>query len=140
MNDELMEKNIVSTAAEAGSFQTLLTAIQTAGLEKTLAEGGTFTVFAPTDEAFAKLPEKTVESLLEDKEKLASILTYHVVNGRVDASQVVNLTSAKTLNGQEVKIMVENNQVMINDAAVVQTDIEAGNGLIHVIDTVLLPS
>jgi len=134
------EKNIVTTAVEAGSFKTLVAAVQAAGLEKTLAEGGTFTVLAPTDEAFAKLPEGTVESLLKDKERLTSILTYHVFNGKVDSNQVVNLTSAKTLNGQEVKVMVDNGKVMINDATVIQTDIDAGNGLIHVIDTVLLPS
>ncbi|MBN1263034.1 MAG: fasciclin domain-containing protein [Candidatus Pacebacteria bacterium] len=140
MEMEGKDKNIVTTAIEAGSFKTLIAAVQAAGLEKTLAEGGPFTVLAPTDEAFAKLPEGTVESLLKDTEKLASILTYHVFDGRVDSNQVVNLTSAKTLNGQEVKIKVENGKVTINDSTVVQPDIEAGNGLIHVIDAVLLPS
>ena len=133
------KKDIVDTAVEAGSFETLVAAIQAAGLVETLKGEGPFTVFAPTDEAFAKLPEGTVEALLKDKDKLIAILTYHVVAGRVMAADVVNLSSAKTVEGQEVKIMVNGGSVMINDANVTKTDIETSNGVIHVIDTVLLP-
>ena len=132
-------KDIVDTAVAAGSFQTLGTAVQAAGLVDTLKSEGPFTVFAPTDEAFAKLPEGTIEALLNDKEKLTAILTYHVVPGKVMAKDVVNLTSAKTANGQEVEIKVWDGKVMIDNANVVATDIEASNGVIHVIDTVILP-
>jgi uncharacterized surface protein with fasciclin (FAS1) repeats len=132
-------KNIVETAVEAGSFKTLVTAVQTARLVDALSETGPFTVFAPTDEAFAKLPAGTVESLLNDPAKLADILKYHVVSGKVMASDVVGLSSATTLLGQNVNIEVQNGSVKINDATVTATDIETSNGVIHVIDAVLLP-
>lgn len=132
---------VVDTAKKAGSFNTLLAAVKAADLEQTLRGEGPFTVFAPTDEAFKKLPEGTVESLLkpENKEKLKAILTYHVVSGTVYAKDVVKLSSAKTVNGKEVKITVEDGKVKVDDANVVQTDIEARNGVIHVIDKVILP-
>lgn len=133
------EKDIVDTAVAAGSFTTLVTAVKAAGLVDTLKGKGPFTVFAPTDEAFAKLPEGTLASLLKDTEKLKAILLYHVVAGKVMAADVVKLSSAKTVEGQEVKIMVNGGSVMINDANVTKTDIETSNGVIHVIDTVLLP-
>lgn len=132
--------DIVETAAAAGTFTTLLAAAEAAGLVDVLKSEGPFTVFAPTDDAFAALPAGTVESLLQDPEALASILTYHVVAGRVTAAQVVNLTEAVTLNGQSVSIMVHGGSVMVDDANVVATDIEASNGIIHVIDAVILPS
>jgi uncharacterized surface protein with fasciclin (FAS1) repeats len=133
--------NIVEVAKSAGSFNTLLAAAKAAGLAETLMGEGPFTVFAPTDEAFAKLPAGTVESLLkpENKEKLASILKYHVVPGKVEASQVVGMTSAPTALGENLRIKVQDGQVMINDANVIQTDIPASNGVIHVIDAVVLP-
>ena len=135
------KKDIVDTAVAAGNFKTLAAALQAAGLVDTLKGPGPFTVFAPTDEAFAKLPAGTVEDLLkpENKQKLTSILTYHVVSGKVMASQVVKLHEAKTVNGQDVKIMVDGGKVMADNANVVQTDIQCTNGVIHVIDTVLLP-
>ncbi len=132
--------NIVQTAISAGSFKTLVAAVQAAGLVETLSGKGPFTVFAPTDEAFAKLPAGTVDALLEDKEKLASILTYHVVSGQVTAADAVKLTEAKTVNGQSFKIMVSKDGVMIDNAKVVTADIMTSNGVIHVIDSVMLPS
>lgn len=132
-------KTIVDIASADSNFSTLVTAIKAAGLAETLSGEGPYTVFAPTNDAFAKLPEGTVESLLQDKEKLATILTYHVVPGKVLSADVLNLTSATTVQGQNVSITVENNKVMINDATVTKTDIEASNGVIHVIDTVLMP-
>jgi uncharacterized surface protein with fasciclin (FAS1) repeats len=137
--EDAAKKDIVDTAIAAGSFNTLVKAIQAAGLVETLKGKGPFTVFAPTDEAFAKLPAGTLEGLLKDKAKLASILTYHVVPGKVMSSDVVKLSSAKTVQGQEVKISTAGG-VRVNDAKVVQTDIETTNGVIHVIDTVILPS
>lgn len=134
-----MKMDIVDTAVKAGSFKTLVKAVQAAGLVDTLKGEGPYTVFAPTDEAFAKLPEGTLESLLNDKEKLAAVLTYHVVPGKVMAGDVVKLTSAKTVQGQSVKIDTSNG-VMVDNAKVVKTDIETSNGVIHVIDTVILPS
>jgi uncharacterized surface protein with fasciclin (FAS1) repeats len=133
--------DIVDTAVAAGSFTTLATALKAADLVATLKGPGPFTVFAPTDEAFAKLPPGTLESLLkpENKAKLAGILTYHVVSGKVTAADVVKLTSAKTVNGQSVKVTVDGGKVKVNDANVVKTDVAASNGVIHVIDTVLLP-
>ena len=133
--------DIVDTAVAAGSFKTLTTALKAAGLVETLKGPGPFTVFAPTDEAFAKLPAGTLESLLkpENKAKLAGILTYHVVAGKVMAADVVKLTSAKTVNGQSVKIAVDGGKVKVDGANVVKTDIGASNGVIHVIDAVLLP-
>ena len=129
---------IYPTAKKAG-FKTLTAAIEAAGLEKTLTEGGPFTVFAPTDSAFAKLPKGTLESLLKNKEALKNILLYHVVAGEVMAADVVKLTSAETLNGQKVKIDTTEG-VKINNATVTKTDIKAKNGVIHVIDTVLIPA
>ena len=133
--------DIVAVAAGNDSFETLVAAVKTAGLVETLQGKGPFTVFAPTDEAFAKLPEGTLESLLkpENKEKLVSILTYHVVPGKVMAKDVVGLDSAKTVNGKEVAIQVEGDTVMVGKAKVIKTDVNATNGVIHVIDTVLLP-
>jgi uncharacterized surface protein with fasciclin (FAS1) repeats len=135
--------DIVDTAVAAGSFKTLVTAVKAAGLVDTLKSKGPFTVFAPTDEAFAKLPKGTVEGLLKDIPKLTAVLTYHVVAGRVMASDVVKLKSAKTVQGQEVKIDASkwhlHKNVKVNDAEVVKADILTDNGVIHVIDKVLLP-
>ena len=133
------KKDIVDTAVAAGSFKTLATALEAAGLVDTLKGPGPFTVFAPTDAAFAKLPAGTVEGLLKDKPKLTAILTYHVVPGNVKAADVVKLDSAKTVNGQSVAIKVVDGKVMVDNATVTTADIEASNGVIHVIDTVLLP-
>lgn len=135
------EKDIVDTAVGAGSFNTLVAAVQAADLVDTLKSEGPFTVFAPTDEAFAKLPAGTVDDLLkpENKEKLQAILLYHVVPGKVAAADVVKLTSAKTANDMDLKVMVDGTMVKINEAQVVQTDIMTSNGVIHVIDTVLIP-
>lgn len=133
------EKDIVDTAVGAGSFNTLVTAVKAAGLVDTLKGEGPFTVFAPTDEAFAKLPEGTVEALLKDKEKLTAILTYHVVPGKVMAKDVAGLSSAKTANGQVLSIKSENGEVMVDNAKVVKVDIPCSNGVIHVIDTVVIP-
>jgi transforming growth factor-beta-induced protein len=133
--------NLVAVAAKAGSFQTLLKAAAAAGLADTLANGGPFTVFAPTDAAFAKLGKDTIADLLkpENKEKLAGILKYHIVSGKVMAADVVGLKSARTLQGGSVQIAVDEGKVMINGAQVVQTDVSARNGVIHVIDAVILP-
>ena len=131
-------KNIVETAIEAGNFKTLVTAVQEANLVDTLTSSGPFTVFAPTDEAFAKLPKGTVEGLLKNKEKLTEILTYHVVPQKVMAQSVIKLKSAKTANGSDVHIDTSHG-VKVNNANVIKTDIECSNGVIHVIDTVLLP-
>lgn len=131
-------KNIVDTAVEAGDFKTLVKAVQEAGLVDTLAGDGPFTIFAPTDEAFRKLPEGTIEDLLNNKEKLTEILTYHVVADKVMAESVMNLNSASTVNGKEVAIHTRDN-VKVNEANVIKTDIECSNGVIHVIDSVLIP-
>lgn len=131
--------DIVETAIAAGSFNTLVAAVKAAGLVETLKGAGPFTVFAPTDEAFAKLPKGTVEALLADKAKLTSILTYHVVPGKVMAADVVKLTEAKTVNGQMAKVSAGKEGVMIDDAKVITTDIVTSNGVIHVIDSVILP-
>jgi len=135
------EKDIVDTAVDAGQFQTLAAALAAAGLVETLKGPGPFTVFAPTDEAFAKLPAGTVEDLLkpENKDKLTAILTYHVVPGEVMAADVVKMSEAETVNGKKVNFTVEGGTVMINDAKVTAADIDASNGVIHVIDTVILP-
>lgn len=132
-------KNIVEIAAGASQFKTLVTAVQAAGLVETLQGTGPFTVFAPTDAAFAKLPAGTVEGLLKDLPKLTSILTYHVVPGKVLARDVAGLKSAKTVQGSDVR-MDSHHGVKINNATVTQADIEASNGVIHQIDTVLLPA
>jgi len=137
--DNHVNKDIVDTAVAAGSFKTLATALQAAGLVETLKGNGPFTVFAPTDEAFAKLPAGTVEALLKDKEKLTKILLYHVVSGNVMAKDVVKLKSAKTVQGSSVTINAKGGKVMVDNAHVVKTDIAASNGVIHVIDTVILP-
>ncbi len=134
-----MAMDIVDTAIADGRFTTLVAAVQAAGLVETLKGAGPFTVFAPTDEAFGKLPAGTVEGLLAEPAKLKDILLYHVVAGKVMAADVVNLTSADTVLGQPVTITVMDGQVKINDATVIITDIETSNGVIHVIDSVLLP-
>lgn len=139
MNKMQSKKDIVDTAVAAGSFKTLAAALQAAGLVDTLKGPGPFTVFAPTDAAFAKLPAGTVEALLKDKPKLTAILTYHVVAGKVEAADVIKLDSAKTLNGQSVTIKVVDGKVNVNNATVTTADVEASNGVIHVIDTVLIP-
>jgi uncharacterized surface protein with fasciclin (FAS1) repeats len=128
---------IYPLAKEAG-FNTLAAAVKAAGLEMTLTEKGPFTVFAPTDEAFAKLPEGTVESLLANPEQLKKVLLFHVVSGSVSSGEVVKLKSAMTLNGEKVMINTKDG-VMINNAKVIKTDIAASNGTVHVIDTVLIP-
>ncbi len=133
------KKDIVATAVDAGSFKTLAAALQAAGLVETLQGKGPFTVFAPTDEAFAKLPAGTVEGLLKDKAKLTAILTYHVVAGNVMAADVVKLHDAKTVQGQSVTIVTKDGKVTVDNAKVVKTDIECTNGVIHVIDSVILP-
>ena len=131
-------KNIVETAVEAGSFNTLVTAVKAAELVETLSGPGPFTVFAPNDAAFAKLPPGTVEGLLKDKEKLRAVLTYHVVPGKVMAADVVKVKSAKTVQGQEISIDTTVG-VKVDNANVIKTDIECTNGVIHVIDSVILP-
>lgn len=133
--------DIVDTAVAAGSFETLVAAVQAAGLVDALKGEGPFTVFAPTDEAFAALPEGTVATLLlpENKDQLVTILTYHVVPGKVKAADVVGLDSATTLQGQDITITVEGETVKVNDAHVVKTDIYTSNGVIHVIDAVIMP-
>ena len=131
-------KTIVETAIEAGNFKTLVKAVQEAGLVDTLQGQGPFTVFAPTDEAFSKLPPGTIENLLKNKEKLTDILTYHVVPDKVMSDSVVNLTNATTANGKQISIDTSAG-VKIDNAQVIQTDIECSNGVIHVIDAVLIP-
>ena len=132
--------DIVATADAAGSFKTLLTAAKAAGLVETLQGKGPFTVFAPTDEAFAALPAGTLDKLLADPEALKKILLYHVVEGKVTADQVVGLTSAKSVEGSPIAIAVKDGKVYLNDAAqVITTDVMASNGVIHVIDQVILP-
>jgi uncharacterized surface protein with fasciclin (FAS1) repeats len=140
-NIQMYKKDIVDTAVSAGDFNTLVTAVKTAGLVETLKGKGPFTVFAPTDDAFAKLPEGTVENLLKprNKEKLASILTYHVVPGKVMAADVVKLSHAKTVNGQSLSIKTYGSTVKVDSANVIKTDIKCSNGVIHVIDAVVLP-
>jgi uncharacterized surface protein with fasciclin (FAS1) repeats len=130
--------DIVDTAVAAGSFDTLVAAVKAADLVGTLKGQGPFTVFAPTDAAFAKLPKAQLDALLADKAALTRVLTYHVLAGRVDAAKVVKLSSAATVEGQSVAITV-NDSVMVNNATVIEADIETSNGVIHVIDTVLLP-
>lgn len=134
-----MSKNIVDTARSAGTFTTLLAAVDAAGLGDTLAGEGPFTVFAPSDEAFAKLPAGTVESLLADPATLTDVLTYHVVPGRVTAADAAVLTSAPTVQGGELPITTGGG-IHVGDATVISADIEATNGVIHVIDRVLLPA
>jgi uncharacterized surface protein with fasciclin (FAS1) repeats len=130
--------DIVDTAIAAGSFDTLVTAVKAAGLVDTLKGQGPFTVFAPTDDAFAKLPKAQLDALLSDKAALTKVLTYHVVPGKVEAADVVTMTSASTVEGQSLKISV-GDSVMVNNAKVIKTDIDTSNGVIHVIDSVMLP-
>jgi len=136
-----MKKDIIDTAMAGENFSTLVAAVKAAGLAETLKGEGPFTVFAPNNAAFSKLPAATLEELLkpENKEKLQGILTYHVVSGKVSAKDVVKLTNAKTVNGKDVSIAVTNGEVRVNDAKVIATDIGCENGIIHVIDTVILP-
>ncbi|MGC6461251.1 MAG: fasciclin domain-containing protein [Pirellulaceae bacterium] len=138
---EPADKTIVEIAAGAEDFSTLVAAVKAAGLVDVLSSKGPFTVFAPTNEAFAKLPEGTVESLLkpENKDKLIAVLKYHVVPGKVMAKDVVKVDSAKTAQGSSVTVTVEGKTVKVDNATVVKTDIEASNGVIHVIDTVIIP-
>jgi len=140
-NADSHEKDIVATAVSTGEFNTLAAALEAGGLVETLQGEGPFTVFAPTDEAFAKLPEGTVEELLkpENKEQLVAILTYHVVPGKVTAAEVVTITEASTVNGKMLDIKTDGSEVTVHGAKVVQADIEASNGVIHVIDTVMIP-
>ncbi|MDX1577154.1 MAG: fasciclin domain-containing protein [Gemmatimonadota bacterium] len=135
------QDDIVDTAVEAGNFQTLVAAVQAAGLVDVLKGDGPFTVFAPTDDAFAALPEGTVEMLLkpENKDQLIAVLTYHVVPGKVTASDVVGLNEAATVQGDKVQIAVEDGKVKIDEATVIAADVMASNGVIHVIDRVILP-
>jgi uncharacterized surface protein with fasciclin (FAS1) repeats len=131
-------KNLVETAIEAGNFKTLVKAVQEAGLIETLQQEGPLTVFAPTDEAFAKLPDGTIETLLNDKERLTEILTYHVLADKVMSNEVVNIKNATTANGKKISINSKE-CIKIDNANVIKTDIECSNGVIHVIDTVLIP-
>ena len=135
------DKTVVEVAVKADNFKTLVAAVKAAGLAETLSGKGPFTVFAPSDEAFAKLPEGTIAELLkpENKEKLVAILTYHVVPGKVMAKDVVKLSEAKTVQGSAAKIKVKDGNVMVDKAKVVKTDIPCVNGVIHVIDSVILP-
>jgi uncharacterized surface protein with fasciclin (FAS1) repeats len=136
------QKDIVDTAVAAGSFKTLATALTEAGLIETLKGKGPFTVFAPTDEAFAKVPKKDLEALLKDKKKLAAVLTYHVVAGKVMAADVVKMkdgSKVKTVEGHEFTLGLKDGKVMVDGANVTKTDIETSNGVIHVIDSVIMP-
>jgi uncharacterized surface protein with fasciclin (FAS1) repeats len=135
------DKDIVETAISAGSFETLVAAVKAAGLVETLQGEGPFTVFAPTDDAFAKLPEGTVESLLlpENREKLIAVLTYHVVPGKLMAKDVVGQSYLKTVQGEKIKIQVKDGEAWADKARIVKTDIDTSNGVIHVIDSVILP-
>lgn len=133
------EKDIVDTAVAAGSFNTLVTAVKAAGLVDTLKSAGPFTVFAPTDEAFAKVPKATLDALLADKEKLKQVLLYHVVSGKVMAAKAVTLSEAKTVQGSSAKISTMGGKAKIDNANIVKTDIECSNGVIHVIDSVIMP-
>ena len=132
----------METAAAAGQFETLAAALEAAGLTDTLKGDGPFTVFAPTDEAFAKLPEGTIESLLksENRDQLVAILTYHVVPGKVTAAEVATVDEAATVNGADLTIDASGSRVKVDDAEVITADVAASNGVIHVIDTVLLPA
>jgi len=134
-------KDIVETASSAGNFTSLCTAVEAAGLVETLQGEGPFTVFAPNDEAFSKLEAETIEALLNpaNKDKLTAILTYHVVPGKVMAADVIEMSEAQTVNGTPLSINVEGDTVMIDEATIIKTDIECSNGVIHVIDSVVIP-
>jgi uncharacterized surface protein with fasciclin (FAS1) repeats len=133
------QANIVNTAVKAGQFKTLVSLVKRAGLAKTLSGKGPFTVFAPTDAAFKKVPKRTLNALAKDRAKLRAVLLYHVVQGRVSSKQVVNLTSAPTLNGKSVSIATRGGNVFVGGAKVVKPDVRASNGVIHVINRVLIP-
>jgi uncharacterized surface protein with fasciclin (FAS1) repeats len=132
--------DIVGVASSAGDFDTLVAAVKAAGLVETLQSDGPFTVFAPTDEAFAKLPAGTVDNLLANPDKLKQVLLYHVVSGKVTSGDVAKLSSATTAQGSDVDINVKGDKVMVNNAHVIKADVMASNGVIHVIDTVILPT
>lgn len=134
-----IKKDIVTIAVESGKFNTLAKALTETGLIEALQGEGPFTVFAPTDKAFGKLPEGTIETLLKDKETLKSILLYHVVSGKVTSDQVVKLDKAETLSGKSIRIKTDGDGVVINDSKVITADVMARNGVIHIIDTVLIP-
>ena len=138
MGSSHVSQDIVDVAVSAGSFETLVAAVQAAGLVDTLKGEGPYTVFAPTDEAFAKIPKSDLDALLADREKLVAVLTYHVVPGRVTAKDVMGLRSAKTVQGESISIATKDG-VTVDGASVIQTDIEASNGVIHVIDSVIFP-
>ncbi len=131
--------NLVQTAVESGQFDTLITAIQTAELEETLSGEGPFTVFAPTDAAFDALPQGALDELLDDKDALTDVLLYHVADGELMAADVVEMDSIETLQGGELTVNVTDDTVTVNDATIIETDIETSNGVIHVIDAVLIP-
>jgi uncharacterized surface protein with fasciclin (FAS1) repeats len=133
------QADIVQTARDAGQFKTLTKLLKKAGLTSTLRQAGPYTVFAPTDKAFAKVPGKTLKALARDKKKLKAVLLYHVVAGKVTAADVVKLSKAETLNGADVRIRVRNGKVYVNKARVTTPDVAASNGVIHVINRVLLP-
>lgn len=133
------DKDIVDTAIAAGQFKTLVAAVKAAGLVDTLKGEGPFTVFAPTDKAFAMIPKETLEALLKDKEALTALLTYHVVSGKVMAADVVKLDTAKTVQGKPITIVAKDGKVTINGVNVIKTDIVCKNGVIHVIDAVIMP-
>lgn len=133
------EEDIVQTAVAAGQFKTLVKLVKRAGLASALQQPGPFTVFAPTDAAFKKVPKKTLNTLLRNKAKLKAVLLYHVVSGKVTAADVVKLTSAKTLNGKNVRIRVSGSNVFVNKAKVTKPDVMASNGVIHVVNRVLIP-
>src|SRR5579871_6508339 len=137
--DETATKDIVDTAVAAGQFKTLVAAVKAADLVETLKGEGPFTVFAPTDEAFAKIPKEKLETLLKDKKALTAVLTYHVLPGKVMAADVVKLDSARTAQGKSLSIVTKDGKVTINGIKVIKTDIVCRNGVIHVIDAVLLP-
>ena len=141
VNAKAPAQNIVETAVSAGQFKTLVAALGAGSLDSVLQGNGPFTVFAPTDAAFSALPEGTVKTLLkpENKDKLVSVLTYHVVSGKVMAADVTGMKKAKTVQGSELKIKVKKGEVYIDKAKVVATDIETSNGVIHIIDTVVIP-
>ena len=139
MQAQTVENDIVATAVQAGSFQTLATALEAADLVEVLQSAGPFTVFAPTDEAFAKLPEGTIEALLADKEALTRVLTFHVVSGEVTSDAIVKVPNAETVAGVNASVEVKMGNVYVAGAKVIKADIKASNGVIHVIDSVMLP-
>jgi len=138
-NNMEKQKNVVEIALDNSDFSTLVSVLTQAGLVETLSEEGPFTVFAPTNDAFKKIPESTLKEILADKNRLSSILTYHVVPGKVMAKDVMQLKSAKTIQGSQLSIEIKNGMVMVDEAKVITPDIEARNGVIHIIDTVLVP-